>query len=115
MQNKNGNYPGIQISQEVDATATVLIQNSQAEESLRKVYLFPDKNEARLVYVDSTIAPIRPEERIAPLYFAASPADGLTAKSAMALIAPEDDQKGPLPESWGTWDDGRLVWERNGA
>src|SRR6185437_9512684 len=101
----------IQASQEVRATARVLVEeNSDSYPALERIYLFPNEDEARLVYVDSTTAPIRPGERIVPFYFAASPKDGLTIKSAMAIIAPEDDQSGPLPESWGTWENAILLW-----
>jgi hypothetical protein len=107
---------GMQTSPEVEATATVLAkENSDSDPALEKIYLFPNEDEARLVYVDSTTAPIRPGEHIAPFYFSASPKDGLTSKSAMAIIAPEDDQNGALPESWGTWENAILLWERNGG
>ena len=45
------------------------------------------------------------DEEIAPFYFGASPADGLTNRSAVAIIRPEEVGKLRLPEGWGTWAD----------
>ena len=113
---ERSDHAGIQMSQEVVATASLLAEDSRgAEPAIQKIYQFPASDEARLVYVDSTIAPIQPGERIAPFYFAADPASGVVTKSAVALIAPEDDHRGPLPESWGTWDDASVLWERKDA
>ena len=49
--------------------------------------------------------PANLDERIHPFYYQASPEDGLTVVSGIAMIRPEEFGKLSLPAGWGAWTD----------
>ena len=76
--------------------------NREAEPHISRVYLFPAKNEIRLVEVDDTARPSG--EYISPFYFGPDESGGIPYPSGIALIRPEEEMKINL-ETWGNWDD----------
>ena len=86
--------------------------NGRSEQAIASIYWFPAEGEIRLVVVDSTTAPMKPGERIAPFYFGPDPEGEVPYRSAIADVAPGDERIAELPQGWGDWDGARVIWER---
>jgi len=98
------------LSEEILSTASLLRKEAvESEPAILRAYLFPAPDEVRLIHVDSTIAPLPAGESIAPFHFGAAPEYGIRLRSAVALIAPEDDRSAPLPDGWGTWESATIM------
>lgn len=95
-----------------DAALRLAEDNARAEPAITQIFRFPSDNEVRLIEVDTTVAPVREDEAIAPYYFAADVKSGLPYRSAIALIAPEDVDHAPLPPDWGGWGTAQVIWPR---
>ena len=98
-----------------DAAFRLARINHDFEDTITRTYWFrdPAESEIRLVHVDTGaffhLGAVR------PFYFGASNDDGeFTPASAIALIAPDDEGKSPLPEGWGDWAEAE-VWSWDGA
>ena len=76
--------------------------NKQAEPGIVKIFWFPDEQEIRLVELEKNM-PATMSGNLEPFYFAPSPADGLFAPTAIALIRPEEYQRLLLPAGWVDW------------
>ena len=86
--------------------------NAEAEPDITTIYSFPSAEQVRLVEVDRSVPPNPPGEPITPFYFGAALASGIPYPSAIALIAPEDEGRAPLPPGWGEWRDAEVIWSR---
>lgn len=98
-----------------EAAENLVRANIKNEPAITKAYLFPSDEEIRLIYVDPTAIPLRPDEQIEPFYFGASrTGNSLSAAYtiAVALILPEEVEKTLLPDNWGKWDDAEILWEK---
>lgn len=97
---------------DIRTAAKQLWENSvEAEPVTTAVYLFPDDNEIRLIYLDPTTASSRGEQIVRPYYFGINTASGLPYRSAIAVIRPEEKDTLQPPEGWGTWQQAELVWQ----
>ena len=97
---------------EVRAAALEIVrENREADPDIQEVYLFPDEEEIRLVYVDPGTMPHRGDNSIAPFYFGRDLQSGLPYRSAIALIRPEERAALLPPEDWGTWADAEVIKE----
>jgi hypothetical protein len=83
--------------------------NLESEPNLKRIYLFPSDKEIRLVEVDDTAVPSQADSVLTPFYFGASPSLGISYRSAIALIRPEDEQRIKLPKEWGDWSSAELL------
>ena len=94
-----------------DAALELAEYNVESEPAITKIYLFPDDTEIRLVVVDPTTLPSKPEV-VSPFYFAASPGEGLPYPSAVALILPEEEGRLGTPDGW-KWNEAKIIWSRS--
>lgn len=102
-----------QMSAPLEETARQLAaENAGMDDAIDTIYWFRHPEQIRLIEVDTTVAPCRPNESIAPYYFGARPVIGLPYPTAIALIAPEDALRAPLPPGWGEWSDAVVIWSR---
>ncbi len=76
----------------------------RADSAIRKIYWFPNENEVRLIELEEN-CPSSQSGEVEPFYFEASPDDGLTFPSGVAMIRPEEYGHLNPPEGWGSWDD----------
>jgi hypothetical protein len=76
--------------------------NRKAEPSIKKIYWFPHSDELRLVELLDEV-PASQDVQVRPFYFRASPEDGLSVVSSIAMIRPEEFGKLQLPKDWGDW------------
>lgn len=87
----------------VHTVALVLAQdNKRAEPGITKVLWFPHDLEVRLVEIEDNL-PASATGQVEPFYFDASPVDGVSAPSGIALIRPSEEGKLRLPDGWGDW------------
>ncbi|MDQ2730313.1 MAG: hypothetical protein M3Y56_01525 [Armatimonadota bacterium] len=86
--------------------------NGNSEPAVSVVYWFPAPAEIRLIVVDSTIAPNPLGEAVAPFHFGKDTKGGVPYRSAIAMLAPEDDHQAPLPPGWCSWDEAEAIWSR---
>src|SRR5689334_11102138 len=84
--------------------------NAENEPAISEIYLFPNENEIRLVSVDAS-APFN-DEQITPYFFPPDPQNGIHFPCALALIQPEEKGLVGLPESWGTWANAVMIYQR---
>ncbi len=94
------------------AAHNLVAHNVEAEPNLEAVYLFPAEDEIRLIELDPTALP---SEEIAPFYFDPDPRGGIPYRMAIALILPEERDRLAPPSTWGSWEDARIIWHRNGG
>ncbi len=83
--------------------------NVAAAPEIQEIYLFPDKEEIRLIEIDSTTLP---GEKITPFYFNLDPAEGIPFRSAIAAILPAEKQRLSPPPGWGSWESAIRIWPR---
>lgn len=96
-------------SAEVEKMAMRLaVENADAVTDIQEIWFFPNEQEIRLIEINSSIAP---DEEISPFHFPAAPNDGYFLPIAVALINPESKTL-PLPDSWGKWEDGKIVYKK---
>ncbi len=89
----------------IDVARRLVRENMAAEPGIVNAYLFPDQDEIRLVYVDSTSIPNTHSDHVTPYYFGRDLAGGITYRSAIAIIVPDEVKKLDTPEGWGPWED----------
>ena len=100
------------INSDVRAAALEIVrENREADPDLKEVYLFPDEEEIRLVYLDPNTMPHRGDNWITPFYFGRDVKGGLPYRSAIALIRPEEFDSLLPPQAWGTWRDAEALKE----
>lgn len=98
------------VKQDIKTVAQQLAEmNAQAEPNIQEVYLFPDRDEIRLIELDSSTATSR---QIQPFYFAPDPTGGIPYRFGIALIRPEEKGILPPPSHWGDWNDAVQIWKR---
>lgn len=83
--------------------------NIEVASEIQEIYLFPDKEEIRLVEIDPTTLP---SEKILPFYFRADPEDEIPFRSAIALILPEEKGRISPPSGWGSWESAIKIWPK---
>ncbi len=86
--------------------------NAETEETIIKILWFPHDHQIRLVEVDEGTVSAE-EDRVYPFYFPA--VSDLPYVSAIALIRPEEERNLKLPEDWGSWDSGVVLYKRPAA
>lgn len=94
-----------------DAALQIVRENREADPDIQEVYLFPNDEEIRLVYVDPNTSSHRGNGSITPFYFGRDPKGGLPYRSAIAVIRPEERNTLLPPEEWGTWSNAEAVEE----
>lgn len=97
----------------LDAAHTLARENAEIEPNIVSIYLCPAEDRVLLVEVDPSSIPN--DEGVRPIYFRASPTDGLPFPSGIAMVTPEEFGAIPLPQDWGTWDDLVQIWKRDSA
>lgn len=83
----------------------------EAEPTIRAAYLFPDREQIRVVYVDPIAPPGVGDATIRPFFFAPDSAGGIDYPSAIVLIRPEEKDVLQPPVEWGDWSLAELLWE----
>ncbi len=79
-------------------------ENLKAEPGIIRAYLFLASDEIRVIYVDPTATPIHEGDAVAPFYFGPDTSAGITYRSALGLIRPEELEMFDPPPGWGTWE-----------
>jgi hypothetical protein len=83
--------------------------NALSEESMVRIYWFPHEKEVRLIEVMELTVP-SDDGLVQPFYL--RPTGDYPYNLGIALIRPEEDRRDKLPESWGSWDDAVVVFEK---
>lgn len=83
----------------------------ETEPNLRKIYWFPADDEVRLIDVYADAIPVRDGDPAAAFFFGPDIKGGVPYRYAIALVRPEEDRRIPLPNGWGEWSDGVILWE----
>jgi hypothetical protein len=83
--------------------------DARSEESMVRIYWFPHEKEVRLVEVMELTVP-SDDGMVQPFYL--RPTGDFPYNLGVALIRPDEDRRDKLPESWGSWNDGVVVFER---
>ncbi|NUN96178.1 MAG: hypothetical protein HUU16_08375 [Candidatus Omnitrophica bacterium] len=83
--------------------------HARIEPSIRRIFLFPDTDEIRLVEVDQDTSPTEGDE-IHPWYFNPDPETGVFFPSGVAVITPDECLRLSPPATWGTWKDAVEIW-----
>lgn len=79
-------------------------ENRRAEAAITKVFWFPHSHEVRFIALSEEV-PGSDDREVHPFYFRASPQDGLTGQSAVAVVRPAEFGKLKLPRDWVDWRD----------
>ncbi len=83
--------------------------HAESEPGLKAIFLFPNKDEIRLIEVDETTG--FSGEVISPFYFSSDPLGGINFPLSIALIHPEEKDTIGLPEEWHTnWNAAEQIW-----
>lgn len=96
----------------LDAARELVRANVESEPLIQRAYLFPARDEIRLVEIDPTTSPSG--DRIEAFYFAPDREGGIPYPSGIALILPNEFKQIPPPEGWGEWDEARQIWPEDG-
>lgn len=81
--------------------------NMEVAPETEAIYFFPAEDVVQLVMLDPVTLP---SEEMVPYYFGASPRSGISHRSAVVLIRPEEAFRLPLPPGWGRWEDAVKLW-----
>lgn len=91
-----------------EAAKNLARANAEAEPSIVRIFWFPHEQQVRLIEVDDQMP--ADDEAVHPYYF--SPVTDIPYVSAVALVSVDQENKAPLPEDWGGWDNGQVLFER---
>ena len=89
------------------AARAMAAANVEAAPETEAVYFFPSEDEIRLIETDPTTLP---SAEVVPYYFSAAPKSGISFRSSVALIRPEEAFRLAPPPGWGTWKDAVQLW-----
>jgi hypothetical protein len=100
--------------EEIKKQAEILARDSrEGEPTIQRIFWFPDEEEIHLVEL-TPVVPITLDGEVRPFYFRASPLDGYTASSGVAMIRPEEFGKLKLPKGWPSWNEAVEIVPANG-
>ena len=101
-------YSAVTMKENIRQVAQRLaIENVLAEPAITRIYLFPSREEIRLVEVDTTMPS---QNTVDPYYFGAQPLQNLPYRMAIALVNPNDENHATLPANWGQWQDAEVIY-----
>ncbi len=89
--------------------AEKLAAANSAEETIQRIYWFPDETELRIVVIDDA-SPTSDDEEVHPFYF--QPDGEIKVWKALSLLHPDEESKINLPNEWGSWADGKIIFEK---
>ena len=99
---------------EIEEQARYLAHDNQlSDPDVEEVLWFKHDSEVHLVELHRAVPFAGDDKEICPVYFKASPEDGLPAPSCIALIRPEEKGQLDLPHDWNTdWEQAVVIFKR---